>query len=133
MASSMVDNLENGDCLQQQNWIGWTDKQRRPIGKVAKEYARFESKHKIVSAVLQMQACKNGMGVAILPCFMADKDPELMRIPPYTTEHKTDLWILSHPDLRNNLKIQTFVRFITERAMEKRALIEGELFELMPL
>lgn len=119
--------------MQQQNWIGWTDKQRRPIGKVARDYPRFGSKHKIVSAVLQAQACKSGMGVAILPCFMADNDPELIRIPPYTSEHKFDLWILSHPDLRKNRKIQTFVRFITERVMVKRALIEGEAFELTPL
>jgi DNA-binding transcriptional LysR family regulator len=133
IARSMALDVENDEWLRQQNWIGWTDKQRRPVGKVARDYPRFGSKHKIVSGVLQMEACKNGMGVSVLPCFMADKDPELMRVPPYTTEHKYDLWILSHPDLRENLKIQTFIRFITERVMDKRALIEGDTFELMPL
>ena len=133
VSASLAEKSQNEQWLLQQNWIGWTDKQRRPIGKVAKDYPRFDSKHKIVSAVLQAQACKYGMGVAVLPCFMADNDPELVRIPPYTSEHKYDVWILSHPDLRKNLKVQTFVRFITERIAAKRALIEGEVFEVMPL
>lgn len=111
------------------NWIGWTDKMRRPVGEIAHNYPRFASKHRIVSAVLQAQACRLGMGVAILPCFMADLDPQLVRIPPYSSEHKFDLWILSHPDMRKHKRIQLFVRFITERILAKRALLEGELFE----
>lgn len=122
-------NIESEEWLAQQNWIGWTDKQRRPIGKLAREYHRFESKHKIISAGIQIEACKSGMGISILPCFVADNDPELMRIPPYTSEHKYDLWVLSHPDLRKNAKIQAFIRFMTERMMQKRPLIEGEVYQ----
>ena len=126
MSKKLLHKLDEPGWLEKQNWLGWTDKQRRPIGRFAKEYPRFESKHKIISAMIQSQACKNGMGVSILPCFVGDKDPELVRVPPYISEPKYDLWILSHPDLRKNLKIQTFVRFMTERVMKKRNLIEGE-------
>lgn len=125
-----ADKLDDPKWLAEQNWIGWSDKMRRPIGKIAQEYPKFESKHSIVSAVLQAQACRNGMGVSVLPCFMGDIDPELIRIPPYTTEHKFDMWILSHPDLRKNAKIQTFVRFITEKIFARKALIEGEMFDM---
>lgn len=127
MPRKSLAKLEDESWLIEQNWIGWTDKLRKPIGKIAKEYPRFKSKHKIISASLQAQACKNGMGIAILPCFMADTDPELVRIPPYTSEEKYDLWLLNHPDLRNNAKIQTFVRFMTKKLQKNRALIEGEI------
>jgi len=120
--------LNKEGWLAQQNWIGWTDKLRKPIGKIAKEYPRLTSKHKIISGILQATACKYGLGIAILPCFYADNDPDLSRIPPYSSEGKYDLWILSHPDLRRNAKIQTFVRFMTEHLLEQRALIEGETF-----
>lgn len=130
ISRDQAEHIENEDWLARQNWIGWSDKMRRPIGKIAREYPKFESKHSIVSAVLQAQACRNGMGISVLPCFMGDRDPDLIRIPPYTTEHKFDMWILSHPDLRKSTKIQTFVRFITERVFEKRALLEGEMFEM---
>jgi DNA-binding transcriptional LysR family regulator len=126
MAKKSLPKLEDENWLAQQNWIGWTDKFRRPVGKLAREYPKFRSKHKIVSAALQAQACINEMGISILPCFIADIDPELVRVPPYTSEGKYDLWVLNHPDLRNNAKIQTFVRFMTQKIQQSRALIEGE-------
>ena len=70
------------------------------------------------------------MGIAILPCFMADNDPKLVRIPPYTSEGKYDFWVLNHPDLRNNAKIQTFVRFMTEKIKAQQPLLEGKLANL---
>lgn len=122
--------LKQEDWLEQKNWIGWTDKQRRPVGKIAQEYPRFSSKHKITSGKLQAVAARYGMGmgIGILPCFVGDTDPELVRVPPYTTEGKYDMWVLSHPDLRKNARIQTFVRFMTEFVHGKKDLLEGREF-----
>lgn len=130
ISSKLAPKLNEEGWLEQQNWIGWTDKLRRPIGTIAREYPRLGSKHKIISANLQIHACKNGMGVGILPCFFADNDPDLIRIPPYISAPKYSLWILSHPDMRTNEKIKTFVRFMTERILKKRALLEGEAFDI---
>ena len=126
MAKQNLPLLKQEGWLEQQNWIGWTDKQRRPIGKIAREYPRFSSKHKIANGKLQALATRYGMGIGILPCFIGDIDPELVRIPPYTSEAKYDLWVLSHPDLRKNAKIQTFVRFMTAFVQGKQALLEGK-------
>lgn len=115
--------------LEEQSWIGWTEKYQRPIGRIAREYPSFGSRHKIVNAALQVEACKKGMGVGILPCFCADNDPELIRIAPYISVPMIDLWILSHPDMRQNQKIQNFVRFMVERIKLKRPLIEGTMFD----
>ncbi|NRA20761.1 MAG: LysR family transcriptional regulator [Oceanospirillaceae bacterium] len=113
--------------LAAQSWIGWNDKNRRPVGKIAKEYPRLSAKHKIVSAALQVSACREGMGVAILPCFLGDKDPSLVRIPPYTSEAKFDLWVLRHPDLRDNLKTQSFVNFMSQKLLENVDVIAGRI------
>lgn len=127
IAKSLQHKLDEPDWLEQQQWMGWTDKQRKPIGKVAKEYPKLNSKHKIANGFLRISACKQGLGVAILPCFMADLEPDLVRVPPYTTEGKFNLWLLSHPDLRKNVKIQTFVRFMTDYMASKKDLIEGKV------
>ena len=120
--------LEQEGWLERQNWLGWSDKIRRPVGKLAKDYPKFGSKHKIINGGLQLEACKLGMGVAILPCFIGDQDKTLMRIPPYTSEGKHHLWVLSHPDLRKNAKIQTFIRFMTEYLLKQKDLLEGRLY-----
>lgn len=116
--------------LEQQNWLGWTEAYRRPSGVIAQKYPKMSSKHMIASLSIQSQACIEGMGIGLFPCVYADKEPELVRIPPYISEPKIDLWILSHPDMRTNQKIHTFVHFMTERLLKKRALIEGEEFEI---
>ncbi len=121
-------DLLTPDWLTQGRWIGWDDRGQRPAGQIAADYPRFRSGHKMMSAALQKQACKAGMGVGILLCYMADEDPELFRIPPYTSEHKYDLWLLYHPDLRTSAKVQTFVRFITERITQKKDLLEGKAY-----
>ena len=119
------DKLHDEECLSQQNWIGWSQKMRQPIGKITENYPKFSSKHSIVSPSLQSKACKLGMGIAVLPCFIGDPYPQLVRVPPYISEKKYELWLLSHPDLRNNTKIQTFLKFIKNRLNNKAALIEG--------
>lgn len=124
------DKVQDPAWLKQQNWIGWTDKLRRPIGMIAKRYPRLASKHKINNGHLQKEACINGMGVAILPCFKGDIEPQLIRIPPYVSEPKFDLWLLSHPDMRGNKKIQTFVRFMTDYIGQKKDLIEGRAYQV---
>jgi len=119
---------EQQQFWKQQNWLGWNDKMRRPKGEIAKAYPRFNSKHQILTGSLQKQACRLGMGISVLPCFVGDNDKQLTRIPPAISEGKYDLWILSHPDLHKNLKMQTFVRFMTERILAKKLLIEGEQY-----
>lgn len=122
-AKHMVDKPE---WLAQQNWIGWTDKMRKPVGKMARDYDKFSSRHAIVNTNLQRKACRLGMGIAILPCFIGDNDDSLVRIAPFTSEHKFDLWLLTHPDMRENTKVKAFNHFIKERIMQKQPLIEGE-------
>lgn len=65
------------------------------------------------------------MGIAILPCFMGDSDPDLVRVAPFASEHKFDLWLLTHPDLRNNGRIKAFSQFMFTRLKAKQALMEG--------
>ncbi|MGJ8681642.1 LysR family transcriptional regulator [Paraglaciecola sp.] len=125
MSARYKHRLDDNQWLKQQNWIGWTDKITKPIGQLARDYPKFKSKHKIANGNLNAAACKEGMGVAFLPCFIGDADPELVRIPPRKSEDKNDLWILSHPDLRKNSKIQCFVRFMTNYLQSQQDLIEG--------
>ncbi len=127
-SAERAEELLDPDWINKTNWISWDDKNRRPIGQIAKDYPRLKARHKIMSANMQKEACKAGMGVGILLCFAADNDPALIRIPPYTSEHKYDLWMLYHPDLRSSKKIQTFVQFIHARMAKKTALMEGHCY-----
>ena len=126
---SLAQHSEDPVWLADQNWLGWTDKLRRPIGKIAREYPKLPSKHKIANTLIQAEACKQGMGVSIMPCFFGDSQHELVRVPPYTSEGKHDFWILNHPDMNQNTKIRTFIDFMRVKIGEQKALIEGRQFD----
>lgn len=83
-------------------------------------------KHYINNLDSLFNAVKAGMGIALLPCLMCDKDPELMRFPPGKTKFIHDIWVLIHKDLRHTLRIKTFKDFTIKALLENKDLIEGK-------
>lgn len=71
-------------------------------------------------------ALKNGQGLSRAACFMADPNPDLVRIdnnkpaaPLY------GLWVLTHPDLRASPKVMALMKAMSTALVEKRNLIRG--------
>lgn len=51
-------------------------------------------------------AVRRGAGRALLPCYLGDADPALVRIGEPVPELTTDLWLLVHPDLRRVARVR---------------------------
>lgn len=79
-----------------------------------------------------LEAVKAGMGMAMLPCFMADADPDLYRMPPGTLVRR-DLWVLTHEDMRNTARIRKFITFMAEALLKHRDLLEGKMAQDLPI
>jgi DNA-binding transcriptional LysR family regulator len=58
------------------------------------------------------QACASGLGLAVLPCFVADADKRLQRVTPPLEELQVMLWLLMHPDLRKTARVATVFDFL---------------------
>jgi DNA-binding transcriptional LysR family regulator len=54
---------------------------------------------------------------------MADRDPSLIRLPDFEPLPTQDLWVLTHPDLRNTPKIKTLMTFLYTKLQSKKDLI----------
>ena len=52
------------------------------------------------------QACIDGLGLAVLPCFLGDEAPALARVGGPLSDCKNELWLLTHPDLRNTARVK---------------------------
>ena len=70
-------------------------------------------------------AARAGLGVAALPCFMADADPGLVRVMPPVAEMATSLWLLTHPDLRRAGRIRAVMDLLARELTGRRKLLEG--------
>lgn len=77
------------------------------------------------STVAIVNAVKDGLGVAPLPCFLGDNEKKLVRIQEPTEEPAPDLWLLTHPDLRNTARIKALIDFLYDALQNKKELIEG--------
>ncbi len=73
-----------------------------------------------------MEAARQGMGIALLPCFLGDAIPGLHRILPPPKELKEEVWILSHPDLRRTARLRVFTEFLFEALTKEQRRLEGE-------
>jgi molybdate transport repressor ModE-like protein len=71
------------------------------------------------------QACAAGCGLAVLPCFIGDQQPGLKRVSPLIEECTIDLWILTHPDLRNTVRVKTMFQGLYEELRRAAPLLAG--------
>jgi DNA-binding transcriptional LysR family regulator len=65
-------------------------------------------------------AARAGLGLAILPCYVADNDPTLVRLARPDLRAPGDVWMLSHPDLRATARLQA-VRACLRDAIQRAA------------
>jgi DNA-binding transcriptional LysR family regulator len=73
----------------------------------------------------QLAAARAGLGLAALPCFLADPAPELSRILPPEPALAGELWLLTHPDLRRTARVRAFMETLARGLRRERARLEG--------
>ena len=59
-------------------------------------------------------AARAGIGLALLPCFLADPEPALFRVQPPDPALATGLWLLTHPELRRVPRVRVFLDHMAE-------------------
>lgn len=69
---------------------------------------------RIDSVLGMLGAIRAGAGIGVLPRYLADREPELVRLTPAIPQLATDLWLLTHPDLRGVARVRAFMDYIVE-------------------
>ena len=72
-----------------------------------------------------LSACRAGLGLAVLPCYMADPAPELTRLGDPIPELATGFWLLVHEDLRRTARVRAFIDFAAAEMAKLRPRMEG--------
>ena len=62
-----------------------------------------------------LSAVRSGFGIAVLPCVVADADPDLVRCIPPREEHGRVLWLLTHERVRRTPRVRAVIDFLYER------------------
>jgi DNA-binding transcriptional LysR family regulator len=60
---------------------------------------------------IHYSACKAGIGLAILPCLTADRDPDLIRLLPPEQVFVGELYLVTHRDLARTARVRAVIDF----------------------
>ena len=74
----------------------------------------------------QAEAVAAGIGVGLLPCFIAEQRADLVRIGEPIADLDHGLWLLTHPDLRQAARVRAFMDFAAAELSRFRRICEGE-------
>lgn len=73
----------------------------------------------------RLQAARAGMGITLLPCFVGDEDLLLSRVPGGPVMHTGDVWLLTHVDTRQTLRVRLLCDRIRNVMRAVSARVEG--------
>ncbi|MEX0606264.1 MAG: LysR family transcriptional regulator [Marinobacter sp.] len=71
----------------------------------------------------------SGTGVGVIPCYMGDSAPGLKQLSPPLEGEGTDLWLLTHQDLRQMARVRMVLEFLADKLRELQPLLEGRVRE----
>jgi DNA-binding transcriptional LysR family regulator len=62
-----------------------------------------------------LSGIRSGFGIAVLPCIVADSEPDLVRCLPPRSDHDRILWLFTHERVRHTPRVRTVIDFLYER------------------
>jgi DNA-binding transcriptional LysR family regulator len=77
------------------------------------------------SLVNQLMAVRAGIGISLLPCYLADPDESVRRISSVLPDLASELWIVTHQDLKNTARIRAFLAVIGDAVVAARRRFAG--------
>jgi len=103
----------------------WRDRDYSAADWFTDVYPQAKVRLVINSPDAMLEAIRAGVGIGMVPCYMGDVAPGVRRLPPYHGEGFSDLWLLTHADLRKTAKVRAFMNFMADAILPHKDLIEG--------
>jgi DNA-binding transcriptional LysR family regulator len=119
---------------EKMHWLGWEDSVPYPQWVKESSFPSTPVFHQTDNILVQLEAARSGMGLTMLPCFMADPVPELHRLGPAILASPScgDIWILTHTDLRATARVRIFINYMVEVFERHRDLLVGRSYTNSP-
>lgn len=109
------------------DWLGWGESKNHLRWPGKSHYPDIPVKGNMYSDVLQLAGIKANMGIASLPCYIGDHDPDITRIPGVEAEAREYIWILAHKDMARNARVRTLIDFLAKAFIKHKNTMEGIL------
>lgn len=112
--------------LGRQQVILWRDEPRLPDW-VITHFPDAGVALRADDVTIMRSAVKEGLGLALMPCWVADTEPDLRRLNLDVEPSDWGLWVLIHADLRTTARVRVCRDFLIDALSTHKDLIEGRL------
>jgi DNA-binding transcriptional LysR family regulator len=113
------------DDFDGHDFIGFED----DIGPEARWFAQRLRRGRVVMRLNRtmgaFELTRLGVGIAVLPCYLADAEPDLVRVLP-SESIVQELWLVMHKDLRHAARIRACADFIVEELSARADEFRGD-------
>lgn len=106
-------------------WLAFDQRKLHETMIASSSYPQVPAWGAFSSLEVIVQAAREGLGLAMLPTYAGDREPELRRLARPDLRHVANLWLLSHPDLRDNARFRAMRASITAAFEAQAALFRG--------
>ncbi|MEM7703925.1 MAG: LysR family transcriptional regulator [Pseudomonadota bacterium] len=79
------------------------------------------------SPMAQISAARAGYGLAVLSCRWASMHQDLFRVLPEMDVHRSELWLVTHEELKHSARIRAVSDAITERVLARKMLFDSKV------
>lgn len=120
-------NPEHPEDVSHLGWIG-----KHPAGQgetwlSQTDFPGLPVRHAILNINLLVEAVRCRMGMAFMPCFAAYADDDIVRVPGASIVHQSDMWVLTHKDLRVSARMRMLREVIAEEFARIRPRLDSRL------
>lgn len=119
--------VRDGDDLTAHDWVAPDDSLSHLNSSrwLAREGYDRRATYRANSLLSLRDAAAQGLGLAVLPCYLGDRMPGLARVGEPVAELRNELWLLTHPDLRRVARVRVFMDEMREAMLALKPVLEG--------
>ena len=78
------------------------------------------------SIISQYTAIKSGLGIGVLPCFLADSDPELVALCANEIEILRSFWLVTHPESKRLARVANVWAYLKSLCLANQSILMSE-------
>ncbi|MEY8198879.1 MAG: LysR family transcriptional regulator [Colwellia sp.] len=83
----------------------------------------FKANFSSTSIISQYFAIKSGLGIGILPCFLADKDKSLIKLHSQEISISRTFWLVTHPESKRLSHVNTVWQYLKQLVLDHADLL----------
>jgi DNA-binding transcriptional LysR family regulator len=111
-----------------ETWVGYDESlgHLKSARWLSQEVPQERVVYRANSLLAILGAARAGVALALLPCFLGDADPRLIRLQDPLADLETPLWVLIHRDLRDVPRIRTVADALANGLRKRDRILAGQ-------